>query len=130
MTTRIAGSAADDAMNRVKTLENDLSAKMNSNSEILSTPQLIVDEKQGAFRRAFSSLYPGFIANLKNDYPTLTPGDELLCMLIFLRHTTDEISIYLNISRASVNSARYRLRQKLGLGKTDDLDDFLSRRPT
>lgn len=128
--TKIAEKAADDAMSRVKTLENDLSAKMNSNSEILSTPQLIVDEKQGTFRRAFSSLYPGFIASLKSDYPTLTPGDELLCMLIFLRHTTDEISIYLNISRASVNSARYRLRQKFELGKTDDLDDFLSRRPT
>lgn len=128
--TKIAEKAADDAMNRVKTLENDLSAKMNSNSEILSTPQLIVDEKQGTFRRAFSSLYPGFIASLKSDYPTLTPGDELLCMLIFLRHTTDEISIYLNISRASVNSARYRLRQKFELGKTDDLDDFLSQRPT
>lgn len=49
-------------------------------------------------------------------------------MLIYLRHSTEEISVYLNISRTSVNSARYRIRSKLKLGKGDNLDKFLQER--
>lgn len=65
---------------------------------------------------------------LKQDYPRLTPNDELLCMLLYLKHTTEEISIYLGISKASVNSARYRLRTKFMLPKDIELDTFIAER--
>lgn len=113
---------------RVDTLERDLSAGMNSNSSILSSPVLITGREEGRFRRAFSVLYPGFIPALKGDFPRLTPGDELLCMLLYLRHTTDEVAVYLGISRASVNSARYRLRTKFALPRDVDLDTFICSR--
>ena len=115
---------------RVDTLESDLRARRDSNNELLLTPQLIAGERQGAFRRAFGVLYPGFIANLKELVPELTYNDELLAMLLYLGHTTDEISVYLGISRASVNSARYRLRLKAHLDKGDDLDEFIKRVPS
>lgn len=112
---------------RVDTLEKDLSAGMNSNVRILSSPQLITGKEEGRFRRAFNVLYPNFIADLKQDFPKLTTNDELICMLLYLNHTTEEISIYLGISRASVNSARYRLRTKFAL-KDTDLDSFITQR--
>lgn len=49
----------------------------------------------------------------------------MFCMLIYLRYGTGEIAEGLNISRASVNSARYRIRSKLMLSKEDNLDRFL-----
>lgn len=113
---------------RVEVLERDLTVGMNSNRAILAEPKLIVGENEGRFRRAFNVLYPGLIDKLHEDYPALTVNDDLLCMLIYLRHATPEISIFLGISRASVNSARYRLRQKFALSKTEDLDTFITSR--
>ena len=113
---------------RVDILERDLSAGMNSNSSILSDPQLITGPEEGRFRRAFNVLFPNFIPLLKRDYPKLTSNDELLCMLLYLKHTTEEIAVYLGISKASVNSARYRLRIKFSLPKDVDLDSFISSR--
>lgn len=110
---------------RVDMLEKDLSAGMNSNSMILSSSQLITGKEEGRFRRAFNVLYPDFIVSLKHDFPKLTANDELLCMLLYLKHTTEEISVYLGISRTSVNSARYRLRTKFSLPKDVDLDSFI-----
>lgn len=115
----------DQLSERVDVLEQDLSAGMNSNSHILSKPQLITGTEEGKFRRAFNVLFPHFISKLKHDYPKITANDELLCMLIYLKHTSEEISVYLGISRASVNSARYRLRMKFALPKDVDLDSFI-----
>lgn len=114
--------------NRVSILQQDLNAGMNSNSSILSEPKLITGPDEGRFRRAFNVLHPEFIHALKEDYPRITPNDELLCMLLRLRHTTEEISVYLGISKASVNSARYRLRTKFALPKDVDLDEFIASR--
>lgn len=78
--------------------------------------------------RAFNAMYPRYAEDLRRDYPSLTDTDLMLCMLIYLKHTTEEISDYLNISRASVNSARYRIRTKLKLTKEDDLNKYLQTR--
>ena len=39
---------------------------------------------------------------------------------------TDDISVALGISRASVNSARYRIRRKMNLAKEESLDDLIN----
>lgn len=98
---------------------------MNSNHEILTTPQLITGELQGKFRRAFNALYPDVIPALKESHPEITPNDELVCMLIYLQHTTEEIAVFLGISRQSVNTTRYRLRQKFHLLEKTKLDDYI-----
>lgn len=109
----------------LENLEADLNLKMYGNNEILSNPQLLDGEKRGKFRRAFDSLYPNVVNKLKERYPRLTQNDELLCILIYLKHTPEEIGIFLGISKASVNTARYRLRQKLQLPADISLDKFI-----
>jgi len=71
------------------------------------------------------SLYPDFQTALQQRCPDLTIGDNTLCMLIRIGQTTDDIAMALGISRASVNSARYRIRKKMGLTKEDSLDDII-----
>lgn len=114
-----------ESKKRTQELEQDLSLKMNSNHEILTTPQLITGELQGKFRRAFNALYPDVIPALKESHPEITPNDELVCMLIYLQHTTEEIAVFLGISRQSVNTTRYRLRQKFHLLEKTKLDDYI-----
>lgn len=115
----------DENLKRTQALEQDLNIKMNTNSEILATPQLITNDLQGKFSRAFQALYPDTIPSIKKRHPDITPNDEMVCMLIYLKHTTDEIAIFLGISRQSVNTTRYRLRKKLRLGENEKLDEYI-----
>ena len=91
-------------------------------------PVILTKEDEVIFRRSFNSLYPNLIKNLKSEFPTLTTKDELLCMLIYLKLNSEETALSLGITRASVNTARYRLRQRLSLNNNDDLDRFIQSR--
>lgn len=91
-------------------------------------PSLLSGEDELRFRQSFAALYPRFLPGLRKDFPELTKSDELLCMLIYLKQSTDEISLALGISRPSVNSGRSRIRKKLGLQKEESLDEFLQKR--
>lgn len=113
------------AESRIQVLETDLKSQRDSNNEILTNPQLITNDKEGQFRRAFNTLYPHVIEALNREYPKVSRNDELMCMLIYLGHSSDEIATFLGISRQSVNTARYRLRQRMDLGKSDSLDDVI-----
>ena len=117
----------DSALERIETIKNEISERVINSTDILQHPQFL-GNNTGVFRRAFTAMYPRFANELRRDYPALTDTDVTFCMLIYLRHSAEEISVYLNISRASVNSARYRIRTKLQLSKEDNLDKFLLNR--
>lgn len=89
------------------------------------TPSSMSSDDISRFRQSFMSLYPDFQTALQQRCPDLTIGDNTLCMLIRIGQTTDDIAMALGISRASVNSARYRIRKKMGLAKEDSLDDII-----
>lgn len=90
------------------------------------TPSSMSAEDTARFRHSFSALYPDFLSHLRARCAGLTPGDENLCMLIRIGQSTDDIALALGISRASVNSARYRIRKKLGMGKDESLDNLIN----
>ena len=104
-------------------------ASESINSLLAAMPSsLLSDSQEAEFRRGFSQIYPRFIPQLHRDYPAVTPNDELIAMLIYMKYSTDEIALSLGIGGQSVNSARYRLRKKLNLDKETDLDTFLRSR--
>lgn len=88
-------------------------------------PSLLSGDDETRFRQSFAALYPRYLPKLRSLCPEITKGDELVCMLIYLKQNTDEISLALGISRASVNSARSRIRKKLGLQKEEVLEERL-----
>lgn len=89
---------------------------------------LLEKEDESRFRKSFNDLYPGFIDRLRYEYPGLTAGNELLCMLIALNRRNDEIALALGISKESVTTSRYRLRSRFNLSKDTDLNDFIKSR--
>ena len=68
-----------------------------------------------------------FLPRLREFCPGLTTGDETMCMLIKIGQNSSDIGLTLGISRASVNTARYRIRKKMALTKEQQLDDIIER---
>lgn len=85
------------------------------------------DNDLDGLRQLRNNLNPEFELRLKYDYPDLTEHDLRLASLIGVGLTNKQIAERLAISHASVNTARYRLRMRIGLEKGESLEDFLRR---
>lgn len=120
---RIALNARIEELNQVLTDSNTETLRR----QVLQTI-LLEKEDESRFRKSFNDLYPGFIDRLRYEYPGLTAGNELLCMLIALNRRNDEIALALGISKESVTTSRYRLRVRFNLSKDTDLNDFIKSR--
>lgn len=80
------------------------------------------------FEMHFTQVHNEFYINLQKIFPELTSNEKKLCAFLRLNLSTKEISDITGKSIHSLNVARTRLRQKLGMTNTDDnLSAFLSR---
>ena len=71
------------------------------------------------------SLHEDFNAKLSENFPQLTPQDRRLATLLRLGFSSKYIATLMNITPKSVEISRYRLRQKLGLAKGDNLVNYI-----
>ena len=71
------------------------------------------------------SLHEDFNAKLSENFPNLTQQEKRLATLLRLGFSSKYIATLMNITPKSVEISRYRLRQKLGLGKGDNLVNFI-----
>ncbi len=83
------------------------------------------DDEWSRFKKHFDSVHPGFFTKLKEMAPELTENDLRLCAYIRIGMRAKEIASMLQVTSASVNTHRYRLRKKLGLDKDASLDNFV-----
>ncbi len=66
-----------------------------------------------------------FYYRLNERFPDLTVSEKRLCSMLALELSTKNIATLLNISEDSVKKARYRLRQKFELTRSESLTKFL-----
>ncbi|MEI7594113.1 MAG: tetratricopeptide repeat protein [Bacteroidota bacterium] len=79
------------------------------------------------FEAHFIKVHKDFYDNLSKQFPDLSSNERKLCAFLRLNLSTKEISEITNKSIHSIDVARTRLRQKLGLSNTgDNLVIFLS----
>ena len=71
------------------------------------------------------SLHEDFYAKLSENFPNLTHQEKRLATLLRLGFSSKYIATLMNITPKSVEISRYRLRQKLGLEKGDNLVNFI-----
>lgn len=114
---RIEGLNAELAAARSKTTIETVAMELS--------PSLLLDGDEKTFRKAFATLHPNFLRDMRRDYPQITANDELVLMLMRLHFSTDEIAMSLGIGRQSVLSIRHRIRKKMNLDKSRDLDQFI-----
>lgn len=70
-------------------------------------------------------LHEDFNAKLSENFPNLTQQERRLATLLRLGFSSKYIATLMNITPKSVEISRYRLRQKLGLSKGDNLVNFI-----
>jgi len=71
-------------------------------------------------------IHPQFIARLQQQAAhKLTSLDLEYCRMIFLKMSSKEMADILQVDPNTIRMGKYRLKQKLGLGKEEDLDDFI-----
>ncbi len=80
------------------------------------------------FEVRFMSVHEGFYERLQSTFPNLSQNDHKLCALIKLNFSSKDMSRLMGISIESVHTTRYRLRKKLGLNRSDNLEDFVARK--
>jgi ligand-binding sensor domain-containing protein/DNA-binding CsgD family transcriptional regulator len=83
------------------------------------------DDDWEHFSIHFDQVHGDFIKRWKNDYPDLSPQEMKLSAYLRMNLSTKEIAHLLNISIRGVEIARYRLRKKLELERSDNLQEFI-----
>jgi len=83
------------------------------------------DSDWGLFNKHFENLHPEFFKNLEFLCPTLTSVDIRHCACIRLNIDTKEIADFFNVTPASIQKSRVRLKKKLNLPLEVDLREFI-----
>ena len=77
------------------------------------------------FENQFVQVYPDFHKSLLSLHPLLSTIDLRLCSYIRMNQSSNEIAQLTGVSIRTVESQRYRLRKKIGIGKEGDLNGYL-----
>jgi len=107
-----------------KTQDKDTIKKLNSLKRTVSG-SIHIDKDWQDFKRQFEEVHSNFFSVLKGKYPDLTNNELKLCALLKLNMNLKEAATVMGISPESVKTARYRLRKKLGLGREDNLVEYI-----
>ena len=78
------------------------------------------------FKLRFTAVNEKFYNTVTTQYPNLSQADQRICALIKLNFSSKEMARLLGISVESVHTTRYRLRKKMGLERSVNLEDFIA----
>jgi DNA-binding NarL/FixJ family response regulator len=118
-------------------LKNDLSKQTESNAEeefvknIKKTVRTISGEMKSTsaweqFREQFIKIYPGFIERISNKYPELTTKDLKICSYHRMNLDTKEIAALTSLTVRTIQTSRFRLRQKMKIPKEIPFQEFIN----
>lgn len=115
-----------------KEVFSQIKEKLNDNHELninrIWNEELLLDNDFNEAKRHIQQVHPDFFGLLNQKaQQKLTPLDLKLCAYLHLQMDTKKIASILHIEPKSVRMSRYRIKQKLGLGKEDDLNIFLQK---
>ncbi len=79
------------------------------------------------FEEHFDMLHDDFIKKLKKRYPTLSMQELKLCAYLKMKLSTKEMARQMRLSVRGIETGRYRLRKKMGLGDGENLAAYLER---
>lgn len=110
-------------------LQNSLSKEdihIRKFNEVLNL-QILTEEDWESFKLAFEGVHPGFFGKLRYHYPDITVSELRLAALIKLKLSLKESAAMLGISPESVKKSRYRLKKKLEVPDSENVDEFIIR---
>lgn len=96
---------------------------LNINDEIndnLESDSLLV-----RFEQEYDAANDGFLQRLSSRFPDLNQSERMTCVYLRKNLSTKEIASILHLTVRGVETIRYHLRQKLGVGREEKLSSFL-----
>lgn len=105
--------------------DSDHKTSENINTIISGLEAQLKDNTWAEFEKIFRNIHSEFFQKLFKICPNLTPAEIKVAAFLRLNLNTKEIAAVTYKSEAGVKSARYRLRQKLGLQSDNNLVPFL-----
>ncbi|SDX89398.1 Tetratricopeptide repeat-containing protein [Lutibacter oricola] len=118
----------DELISSIEKRLADEKGNINANSlkRMLKAIKGSDDNNWEQFEARFTAVNQSFYMTLKTNFPKLTPADQKMCALVKLNMPSKHMAKLLGISVESVHSSRYRLRKKLGLSRSDNLEEFIN----
>jgi len=78
------------------------------------------------FETEFAAVHPEFTKKLYGLFPTLTPMEMKMCSLLRLNLKSQEIARLFCLSERSIETHRFNIRRKLGIGREHNLSNYLN----
>lgn len=111
--------------NVLKNLKNKLGNETSVDIKRVIKEESLLDNDLEKTQFRIQELHPNFFKNLSDHTKQkLTPLDLKYCSYIYLGMDTKQIATILNVEPKSVRMTKYRLKQKFGLTKDDELNTF------
>lgn len=110
-----------------ETVRNDASRQIVRDLMKRININLQDEEYIKVFEANFERVHHEFFSQLKSTFPDLSAKELQLCAFVRMNLTNKEIASILNISVRGVETARYRLRKRLGMSQEEDMGHFLEK---
>ncbi|GAA4933799.1 hypothetical protein GCM10023314_02830 [Algibacter agarivorans] len=111
---------------KTKVREGDPIIKKSDLNKILRSVSVNSDNTWDEFRHRFIEVNKEFYDKIFKKFPNLSQGDQKICALIKLNMSSKEMSRLLGISVESVHTSRHRIRKKMNLPRTINLEDYIN----
>ncbi len=124
----------NELISEINAVVHRLEHKLNDQPEIkkelkqilkLTEKNADVDANWQDFIKSFDQVHAHFYKRLTEEFKDLSPNDYKMCTYLRMNLTSKEIASLMNISIRSVETNRYRLRKKLGIDPSTNLNQFL-----
>lgn len=117
-------------------MRNNLNSitKKSKNQEVKNEIQKVIkniekniaeDQDWEQFEIHFDQVHGDFMSRFKKEYSSLSPQEIKLSAYLRMNLSTKEIAYLMNISIRGVEIARYRLRKKLNLERSENLQEYI-----
>ena len=122
-------SSKNDVLHKILQHTEDLSE--NNKEEIYKILKDVVknslntDIEGQKFIYHFNQVHPDFFSKMKDICASLTENNLRMCAYFKIGIPTKQVAAILNVSTETIKNARYRLKKKLKLNESENLDDFL-----
>src|SRR5690606_11303029 len=110
--------------NEINKDDSRINEKQKTLEDLLSKP-ILTDTKWVVFKRAFDRVYPDYYQKTQAAIPNISPAETRYMYLRKLNLTAKEIAYVLGISQGSIRQYKHRIRTKIQLEPTIDVEEFL-----
>lgn len=111
---------------KTKVREGGEKVKIHELNKVLRSVSVNNNKNWEEFRARFIEVNKDFYNQIFQKFPNLSQGDQKICALIKLNFSSKEMARLLGISVESVHTVRHRIRKKMKLPRSVNLEDYIN----